>query len=126
MNEAPIVCRHEDGGPVWQTRGIRNTVALGSFLNPAAVQLVKRFGFSGRLVITTDYGFSIGDRFLLITRTVDDTHENMPCCGLNRGRACTLSCLDDVSAGVWLRAWFTDLADEDVNPTKGDPVPVFD
>ena len=74
---------HEDGGPVWQTGGIRNTVALGSSLNPAVVQLVERFGFSGRLVITADYVFSIGDQFLLVTRTVDDTHENMPGLRLN-------------------------------------------
>ena len=57
---------------------------------------------------------------------MDDTYKNMPCCGLNRGRACTLSRLDDVGAGVRLRARFADLADEDVNPTKGDLVPVFD
>ena len=63
---------------------------------------------------------------ILIFHSTDDTYENMPCCELNRGRACTLSRLDDVGAGVRLRARFTDLADEDVNPTKGDPVPIFD
>ena len=57
---------------------------------------------------------------------MDDTYENMPCCGLNLGRACTLSCLDNVDAGVQLRARFADLADEDMNPTKGDPLPIFD
>ena len=56
---------------------------------------------------------------------MDDTYENIPWYGLNRGRACTLSRLDDVGEGVRLRARFADLADEDVNPTKGDPVPVF-
>ena len=56
---------------------------------------------------------------------MDDTYEDMPCCGLNLGRACTLSRLDDVGAGVRLRARFVDLADEDVNPAKGDLVPVF-
>ena len=34
--------------------------------------------------------------------------------------------LDDVGAGVRLGGRFADLADEDVNPTKGDPIPVFD
>ena len=57
---------------------------------------------------------------------MDDSYENMLCYGLNRRRACMLSCLDDVGAGVRLRARFANLADEDVNPTKGDPVPVFD
>ena len=57
---------------------------------------------------------------------MDDTYENMPWCRLNRGRACTLSRLDDVGADVWLRAWFADLANEDVYSAKGDPVPVLD
>ena len=37
-----------------------------------------------------------------------------------------LSRLDDVGAGVRLRARFADLADEDVNSAEGDPVPVLD
>ena len=37
-----------------------------------------------------------------------------------------LSCLDEVGTDVWLRARFTDLANENVNATKGDPVPVLD
>ena len=82
--ECRLCAGHEDGGPVWQTGGIRNTVALGSSLNPAVLQLVKRFGFSRRLVTAADYGFSVGDRFLLIPRTMDDTYENMPCLRLNR------------------------------------------
>ena len=56
---------------------------------------------------------------------MDDTYKNMPCCGLNRGRACTLSRLDDVGAGVRLRLRLADLADEDVDSTEGDPIPVF-
>ena len=56
---------------------------------------------------------------------MDDTYENMPRCGLNRGRVCTLNRLDGVGAGVRLRARFADLADEDVNAAKGDPVPIF-
>ena len=117
---------HEDGGLVWQTGGIRNIVTLGSFLNPAVLQLVKRFGFSRRLVIRADYGFSIGHRSVLVPRSMDDTYENMPCLGLNRRRTCTPSRFDDVGADVRLGGRFADIADEDVNPTKGDPVPVFD
>ena len=56
---------------------------------------------------------------------MDDTYENMPCCGLNRGRACLLSRLDDVGGGVRLRARFANLADEDVNSTEGDPVHIL-
>ena len=56
---------------------------------------------------------------------MDETYEDMLYDGLSLYRACTLSRLDDVSAGVRLRARFADLADEDVNPTKGDSVPVF-
>ena len=37
----------------------------------------------------------------------------------------TLSRLDKVGADVWLRAWLADLADEDVDSTEGDPVPVL-
>ena len=116
---------HEDGGPVWQIRGIWNTVALESSINSAVLQLIKRFGLSRRLVVRTDHGLSIGHRPILVSRSMDDTYENMPCCGLNLGRACTLSRLDDVGAGVRLRALFADLADEDVNPAKGEPVSVF-
>ena len=57
---------------------------------------------------------------------MDGTYEDMPCCGLNQGRACTLSRLDDVGAGVRLRTRFANFSDEDVDPTKGDPVPVLD
>ena len=57
---------------------------------------------------------------------MDDTYENMSCLGLNRRRTCMPSRFDDVGADVWLRGRFADLADEDVNPTKGDLVPVFD
>ena len=53
---------------------------------------------------------------------MDDTYEDMLYGGLNLGRACTLSRLDDVGADVRLRAWFADLADEDVDSAEGDPV----
>ena len=57
---------------------------------------------------------------------MDESYERMLHGGLNPGRACTLSRLDEVGVDVWLRARFADLADEDVNPTKGDPMLVFD
>ena len=56
---------------------------------------------------------------------MNDTYEDMPYCGLNLGRACTLSRLDEVGADVWLRARFADLADEDMNSTDGGLVPVL-
>ena len=43
----------------------------------------------------------------------------------NPGGSRTLSRLDEVGADVRLRARFTDLANENVNATKGDPVPVL-
>ena len=117
---------HEVGGPVWQIRGIRNTVALGSPTNPAILQLIERFGLSRRLVVGADNGFYIGCRSVLVFRPMDDAYEDMLCHGPNRRRACMLGRLDDVGADVRLRGRFANLADEDVNPTKGDPVPVFD
>ena len=57
---------------------------------------------------------------------MDDTYENMFYGGLNLGGACTLSRLDDVGADVWLRARFADLADEDMDSSEGDPVPLLD
>ena len=117
---------HEDSDPVWQIEGVWNTVAIETSANPAVLQLIKRFGLSRRLIIRTDHGLSIGHRPILVSRFMDDTYENMPCCWLNRDRACTLSRLDDVSACVQLRARFADLADEDVNSLKGDPIPVLD
>ena len=56
---------------------------------------------------------------------MDKSHEGMIHGGPNPGRSRTLSCLDDVGADVRLRARFADLADEDVNSAKGDPVPVL-
>ena len=57
---------------------------------------------------------------------MDDTHENMPCLGLNQRRTYTMSRFDDVGADVRLRGRFADLADEDMNPTEGDLVSVLD
>ena len=57
---------------------------------------------------------------------MDESHEGTFHGGLNTGGSRTLSRLDDVGAGVRLRARLTDFADEDVNPTKGDLIPVFD
>src|SRR3982750_3843850 len=56
---------------------------------------------------------------------MDETHEGVLHSGLNLGGPCTLSRLDDVGAGIRLRARFTDLADEDVDSAEGDPVPIL-
>ena len=55
---------------------------------------------------------------------MDTSYERTLHGGLNPGWTRTLSRLDEVGAGVRLRARFTDLADENVYATKGDPVPV--
>ena len=52
-------------------------------------------------------------------------NEDMPYDGLSPGGSCTLSRLDDVGADVRLRARLADLADEDVDSAKGDPLPVL-
>src|SRR4051812_40520506 len=56
---------------------------------------------------------------------MDDSHEGTFHSRFNPGCSRTLSRLDEVGAGVQLRARFTDLADEDVYATKGDSVPVL-
>ena len=114
---------HEDGSPVWQIRGIRNTVALGSSINPSILQLIERFGFSGRLVVGAENGLSIGCRSILILRSVDDSNEGTLHGRFSLGRSRTLSRFDEVGADVRLRPRLTDLADENVYATKGDPVP---
>ena len=50
---------------------------------------------------------------------MDETNKGTLHGGLNLGGSSTLSRLDDVGAGVRLRARFADLADEDVIPAKG-------
>ena len=57
---------------------------------------------------------------------MDTSYERTLHSGLNPGWTRTLSRLDEVGADVRLRARFADLADEDVNSTEGDPVPVLD
>ena len=57
--------------------------------------------------------------------SMDDSHEGTLHGRFNPGGSCTLSRFDEVGAGVRLRARFTDLANENVNATKGDPVPVL-
>ena len=57
---------------------------------------------------------------------MDESYERTLHGGLNPGRACTLSHLDEVGADVWLGARFADLADKDVNSSEGDPVPILD
>ena len=56
---------------------------------------------------------------------MDATDKGMLHSGLSLGGSCTLSRLDDVGAGVRLRARFADLADENMNSAEGDPVPVL-
>ena len=56
---------------------------------------------------------------------MDDSHEGKLHGEFNPGGSRTLSRLDEVGADVWLRVRFTDLANENVNATKGDPVPVL-
>ena len=56
---------------------------------------------------------------------MDETNKGVLHGGLNLGGSCTLSRLDDVGAGVWLRARLADLADEDVDSAEGDPIPVL-
>ena len=57
---------------------------------------------------------------------MDTSYERTLHGGLNPGRTRTLSRLDEVGAGVRLRARFTDLANEDMNSAEGNPVPVLD
>ena len=57
---------------------------------------------------------------------MDTSYERMLHGGLNPVWTRTLSRLDKVGADVRLRAQFTDLADEDMNSTEGNPVPVLD
>ena len=56
---------------------------------------------------------------------MDDSHEGTLHDRFNPGGSRTLSRFDEVSADVRLRARFTDLADENMHATKGDPVPVL-
>ena len=56
---------------------------------------------------------------------MDESYERTLHGRLNPGWTHTLSHLDKVGGDVWLRARFADLADEDVNSSKGDPVPVL-
>ena len=56
---------------------------------------------------------------------MDDSHEGTLHDRLNSGGSRTLSRFDEVDADVWLRARFADLADENMNSAKGDPIPVL-
>ena len=57
---------------------------------------------------------------------MDDSHKGTLHGRFNLGGSCTLSRFDEVGADVRLRTRFTDLANENVYATKGDPVPVLD
>ena len=54
-----------------------------------------------------------------------ESHERTLHGRLNPGKAHTLSRLDEVGADVRLRDRLADLADEDVNSAKGDPVSIL-
>ena len=56
---------------------------------------------------------------------MDDSHEGTLHGRFNPGRSRTLSRFDEVGADIQLRARFSDLADENMYATKGDPVPVL-
>ena len=57
---------------------------------------------------------------------MDNSHEGTLHDRLDPGRSRTLSRFDEVGVDVRLRARFTDLANEKVYVTKGDPVPILD
>mgnify|MGYP005841948497 CR=1 FL=1 len=56
---------------------------------------------------------------------MDATHKGTLYGGSGPGGPRALSCLDDVGADVRTRAQFADPANEDMNPAKGDPVPIL-
>ena len=58
--------------------------------------------------------------------SVDATYEGMPDGRLSPGGSRMLSHSDEVGADVRLRARLADLANENVDSTEGDPVPVLD
>ena len=57
---------------------------------------------------------------------MNENDKNMPRGGLSLGGSRALSRLDDVGADVRLSFRLTNLADEDVDSAKGDPVPILD
>ena len=56
---------------------------------------------------------------------MDESYEHTLHARLNPGRTRTLSSLDKVGGDVQIRARFADLAVENVNSAKGDPIPVL-
>ena len=57
---------------------------------------------------------------------MDEPYEHTLRGRTNPCRTCTLSRFDEVGGDVRLRARFADLANENMNSTKGDPVHVLD
>ena len=57
---------------------------------------------------------------------MDTSYERTLHGGRNPGWTRTLSRLDEVGAGVRLRARFAGLANEDMNSAEGNPVPLLD
>ena len=64
-------------------------------------------------------------RSILMTSSMDDSHEGTLHGRFNPGRSRTLSRFDEDGADIRLRARFSDLADENVYATKEVPVPVL-
>ena len=56
---------------------------------------------------------------------MEASHKSMPYGRQGPGGSCTLSRLDEIGAEIRLKAWLTNLANEDMNCAKGDPVPVL-
>ena len=57
---------------------------------------------------------------------MDETNKGVIHGRLNLGGSCTLSRLNEADVGVQPRDRFANLADEDVDSAKGDPVPILD
>jgi len=57
---------------------------------------------------------------------MDETNESALLGGLDLGGSRMPSCLNGVGARDWLTVLFTDLADEDLNSTEGDPISTLD
>ena len=105
--------------------GVRNTVAIGTAPKPSVLQLIHGIGFAcGRLTIRVDCRLTPRHRAFQFS-PMDASNKGTLHGGLNPDGSRMLSHLDDFSADVRLSARFADLADEDMDSTEGDPVPVL-
>ena len=117
---------HKDSCPIWRLTGVRNTKAIGTAPKPAVLQLIQRTSLTrGRLTITVDLCLTARRRSFLEFHPMDEPNKGALHGGLNPGGSCSLSHLDNVGENVRLRAWITDLANEDMDSAEGDPVPVL-